>query len=365
MVILFAIYVLVCLYGVKIAVKPQNGTSAESGFLFDREHTWHDYISPQKTTSIKGLFVILVFFSHYSPYFIHTGTDAVLYEKIAEFGQLMVVMFLFCSGYGVMESAQKKGMNYTVNMPVQRILKLIADYDVAMMLFIIMNTCYGKSYSLKHILLSFIDLADVGNGNWYLFAVICTYVFSFAALMVSKNNKHISASIVTVLCLVYIIVVQAYREYWWFDTILCYAFGMCFSVFRDIFEKIVQRNILSWLICLCISGAGFVFCFIRQNVNFVFHEASCFLMIIFILILTMKVSVDNVIINKAGKMIFGIYVLQRIPLTILYNAGITTAHPYIGFVVSLAVTVGLALLYSKYMGFTAKIFKKSAIKIQD
>lgn len=367
MIILFAIYVLVCLFGVKIAAKKNKKSEKEkhSNSLLDRERTWHDYISPQKTTSIKGLFVILVFFSHYSPYFVHTVSDAFLYEKIANFGQLMVVMFLFCSGYGVMESAQKKGLNYVINMPVQRIIKLTVDYSAAMILFIIMNTCYGKTYNLKHILLSFIDLADVGNRNWYFFAVLCTYIFSYIALMVSKNNKYISASIVTVLCLVYIIVVQAYREFWWFDTILCYAFGMWFSVFREVFEKIVQRNIFSWFICLCLSGTGFVFSYLNQNINFAFHEAACFMLIIFILILTMKVSVDNIIINKAGKMIFGIYVLQRIPFSILYNAGLTVTHPYISFVVSLAATVGLAAVYTKFMGVTSKFFKKLAVQIPD
>ena len=42
-------------------------------------------------------------------------------------GQLVVVMFLFYSGYGIGESYKKKGVNYVQQMPVHRILTTLLN----------------------------------------------------------------------------------------------------------------------------------------------------------------------------------------------------------------------------------------------
>ena len=58
-----------------------------------------DYLSKKQTTAIKGIFVLLVFFGHITQYI----TMGSAYERIVtSIGQLVVVMFLFYSGYGIM-----------------------------------------------------------------------------------------------------------------------------------------------------------------------------------------------------------------------------------------------------------------------
>ena len=76
-----------------------------------------DYLSFDTTNAIKGIFIALVFINHAIPYIYNAGYvfDDSFASKLFLFsnsfiGQWIVAMFLFYSGYGVMESIQKKGM---------------------------------------------------------------------------------------------------------------------------------------------------------------------------------------------------------------------------------------------------------------
>lgn len=74
-----------------------------------------DFLTKSKTDAIKGIFIVIVFINHIKEYYIQAGADlSAWYDKAfflpaSALGQLMVVMFLFYSGYGVVESIKKKG----------------------------------------------------------------------------------------------------------------------------------------------------------------------------------------------------------------------------------------------------------------
>ena len=65
------------------------------------------------TANIKGIFVILILFSHYTQYVTLGGPydDAYLVLR-KHLNQMVVVMFLFYSGFGIMRSIQNKGQAY-------------------------------------------------------------------------------------------------------------------------------------------------------------------------------------------------------------------------------------------------------------
>ena len=77
-----------------------------------------DPLDRRMTTSIKGIFICMVFITHMCSYIpvespAYAGLGGYLFWTIRRiFGQLIVVMFLFYSGYGVMASIQAKGQEY-------------------------------------------------------------------------------------------------------------------------------------------------------------------------------------------------------------------------------------------------------------
>ena len=48
-------------------------------------------------------------------------------------------MFLFYSGYGVMESIRKKGEAYVVAMPRHRVAGTLINFDVAVLIFLVVD----------------------------------------------------------------------------------------------------------------------------------------------------------------------------------------------------------------------------------
>ena len=63
-----------------------------------------DFLSKDRCNSIKGIFILLVFFRHAVQYmsdYPFSGIDCVVPPSKKLMGHLIVVMFLFYSGYGV------------------------------------------------------------------------------------------------------------------------------------------------------------------------------------------------------------------------------------------------------------------------
>lgn len=64
----------------------------------------HSYLDKKNTTVVNGIFTILVIFKHYSQYINFGGINNKAYLVLRNYmGQMIVAMFLFYSGYGMME----------------------------------------------------------------------------------------------------------------------------------------------------------------------------------------------------------------------------------------------------------------------
>ena len=90
-----------------------------------------DYMSLDATSAIKGIFAVLILFSHMRQYMDLSDTFFNnSYIRILNYlGQMMVTMYLFYSGYGLMESFKKKP-DYKKNFLHNRVLKILIHFDV-------------------------------------------------------------------------------------------------------------------------------------------------------------------------------------------------------------------------------------------
>lgn len=142
-------------------------------------------MSKDKSSSIKGIFILLVFFSHFNSCVSFTSSfDTVYVRVISLIGQAMVAMFMFYSGYGVMESIRSKGMNYVHSMPKKRIFSTWIHFAFIVALYVLLTVAIGNEITLKQLLLSFIGWDSVGNSNWYIFDILCLYLMSFVLCLV-------------------------------------------------------------------------------------------------------------------------------------------------------------------------------------
>lgn len=321
------------------------------------------YLAPDRTTAVKGIFVLLVFLSHASNYLLEfpAYTADVLNQPYITFqshlGQGVVVMFLFYSGYGVMESVQKRGRDYVRTMPGRRILKTLLHFDIAVLLYLLLDLALGtlSQRAPLTVVLAFTGWTSLGNSNWYIFAVLFLYFFTFLAFTISPARPVRALWMVTAFTGLYIAVLAFLKDAWWFDTVLLYPLGMWYSFYKDKIEAFLRRKGRYWAVlagCLLIMIASHLL-----RANYLCYEIWMISLAAFVVLLTMKLDICNPVLLFFGRHLFEIYILMRIPMLVLLHFEITQTYAFIG--ISLAVTVLLAALVRKFFGvFDAFLFSR-------
>lgn len=316
----------------------------------------YEYLDKDGTRMINGIFVVLVFLSHFCSY-IEVGKYDYLYQRVQScLGQFIVVPFLFYSGYGIMLSIKRKGMQYVLKIPYDRLLKIWCHFVFAVLLFLIVEKCIlHHEYDVQTILLSFLAWDTVGNSNWYIFVTLIVYIFTYFSFRIARNINW-GIVLMTFLSIMYIIIIKNVKDNWWYDTIVVYVLGMIYASFKEKIEN--------WLF---IGNIRYVFCFVLVLIsdilviflrgNFVTLELFYILTFVLLLLATMKVKINNLLLDFFGKYTFEIYILQRIPMNIFKDM---FENKYIYFIVCILVTLMLAIVFRKFTNwFDMKIVRKN------
>lgn len=322
------ILILICMVSIKIDKDTDN------------------WLSMSQTTSIKGIFIIIVFLSHVRGYIFNSNVFDYKHTWLMNcLGQRMVVMFLLYSGYGVMEAIKIKGDSYIKAIPYKRILNTLIKFDLAVLLYIVVDVIInsGKSsYSLLQIILSFIGWESVGNSNWYIFAIIFAYLATWIVFACCKKLPNIvKLSLVTAFCLFYIIVLHMVNKgTWWYDTILTYPLGMFISLYKKQIKKALGNKYI-YLITLLIATLG---AFVNSKL-LIINLVQMILFGVAIIVITMYISCTNFALDWCGRNLFGIYILQRIPMIILKKLGLADYNVYIYTIASFFFSLLLAYIF--------------------
>lgn len=334
MLILLLIYFAVVLWGAKPHLKQSNS----------------QYISIENTTAIKGIFILMVFYSHFNSYIALTDSiyDTVYIKFFRFIGQAMVALFMFYSGFGVMESITRKGTDYVLKMPKNRIFKTLINFDFAVLLFLVLRVVFKQTTTLKQFALSLVGWDSLGNSNWYIFVILLLYLLTFLVFAVIRKQTEFarfSAVFVFTGTLLAIIGLTYYfniKPGYWYDTALCYALGMGYSLVRKTAEKIINKNLFTWGLFLVLSGAAYTI--LKGHHIFIECIANVFFAI-FVVILTMRITLKNKILTWCGDHLFEIYILQRIPMIIFQNIGLARFNTYLYFAVCVVTTIVLSLAF--------------------
>lgn len=307
MIALLVILVVVSLYGVKYA-------------------DFHaDYISKETTTSIKGVFAVLILFSHIKGYLtFETEADKMYASILSHIGQLMVAAFFFYSGYGIFESYKKK-QNYLEGFVHKRLLKTLVHFDIAVLLFLIESHFICSHYPLQNYLFCWIGWESIGNSNWFIFDILVCYSIAFVILGKNKWWMHPLFQVVAAVCIFWCFLLFARRsQYWWYDTVFCFPAGMVYSHFKISFDKWIKNNGIRYYTVLI--SLLFLFFLLYKNRNFVTVSINSSVFCLILVLFTMKVSLNNKFLYWLGINAFSIYILQRLPMNLFAYWGLNSEN---------------------------------------
>ena len=292
----------------------------------DKARGKRDYLSKDYTTCINGIFIIIVFISHLRGYI---SIHPYLEYFCSLLSQLMVAMFLFNSGYGVGISIVKKGFS-----PLQFLLSICA-------------------------------WLNLGNSNWYIFVILCLYFITFLSFLLSniifKNNKHISFVITIILSIILIYILYLTVPDYWYNTISAYVFGLFFALYKEKIEKITgldkDKINIRYIIFLFV-GFCLTFFIRKYAANNLFLLLS--ISFTFSIVMLMKfIPIKNKLLNWLGSSLFQIYILMRLPMMILIKYDYFKEHPLRYSVLSLIITIIIAILYKWCYNNISKLIKET------
>lgn len=327
------------------------------GIKFNKINDINDEaMSHDRTLMINGFFVALVLFSHFNSYVTYINQFDQIYLKIfLKIGQLMVTTFLFYSGYGIFESIKNKP-NYIDHFLKKRFLKVFIPFALAIVVYMILNLIMGNSYSIYQYLLSFTGWESIGNSNWFMFAVFCMYLATFVSFKIFKKDKLSAILLNFILSLIYIILVKRFKGFdWWYNTILCYNFGMLFSYYKKTIIDFL-KNKWHYVLSLCFLVILFMLSYDYRD-NFFVYEITAISFVIIVVLLSLKVKIGNKFLLWLGKNTFNIYILQRIGYIIFDKIGLKDYNIYSYFGISVIFTIIIVIIFNQIVKLTYKLLK--------
>ena len=303
-----------------------------------------DYLSREQTLCINGICIAYILLSHTFAMSAERGVLTESFNMIRIYiGQFPVVPILFFSGYGIMESVKHK-KDYIKTFPKLRFLDFYIKFFIFSIPYVIINF-FLQRYELKSVLLSF-TLAI------YIFVIICFNIF--------KGKNVLAVASVSVLTAALIVVEMALDfPTYYYSTMIFMPLGMWFSLIKNKFDKIVMKSNFIWSFCFIISLFLSVVLNYLSDKSFVFYPGWCFFGLLSIILLCMKVRINNKILFWLGKTIFFNFILQGIPQTLL---ALLPLNYIVYYVMVIASTVFLIFVAEGAYKRTEKFLKKRTQK---
>lgn len=287
-----------------------------------------DYLSVHQTTCINGIFILLVFYRHLRGYVRFDGIiDKPMFFLDGKLLQLLVVMFLFNSGFGIAESIRNKP-GYVKMIPIRRILNVWLQFAICVTLYIFIQCFRQKTYSIKNIALAYVGWTSVGNSNWYIMAILLLWFFTW--LSFSINDKGISPYFfVLILTCVYAVCMNAVgKPTYRYDTVIAYPIGMLYSLFKTRLDFFLFKKRV-WSISMLCSIITFSASYYFARRNILLFEIAVIAFAATVVLTSMRMKIGNDILFWLGKNLFGLYMLQRIPMIILADFSSVVKYRYL------------------------------------
>lgn len=321
-------------------------------------------LTANQTTMIKGIFVLLVFASHIGQYLALDVSDGILthiYLFIrSKLGQLIVVPFLFYSGYGIRCSLEKKGAMYLRSFPKKRILKTYLHTALILVLFWITQLVLGNSYSVGKCISAFLLWDSFGNSNWYIFVILLLYFVTWLSFRWTKRHPGVSILLCTGFVLIFFLVLYRLKESWWYNTMLVYCFGLSYPDLKRTLHRLWDDHAAAWWSFLFgTAAAALVLTLVhlspfwdgfRENIRAI-------LLMLFLNCFLTKVRLGNRLLHWLGSHVFECYLLQRIPMIVFSRLGLPQHSVLLFVLLCAAITLLLAILFRRiFAALDKKLF---------
>ncbi|WP_294404609.1 acyltransferase [uncultured Clostridium sp.] len=322
-----------------------------------------DFLSLKNTKRIQGFCALLIITHHFSQVIVFGKDSAGYLDLFCNKGYLFVCVFFFFSGYGLIKSYYTK-KDYLKNFLINRLPVVIIPLYLINTILTIIVLFTGKNFykdknplsygmnTLFYKITSFSGITLMNSSSWYIVTITLFYICFYFAFKNRKNNS-IGFLIMGIFLTLYITVCMFagigpywFQGDWWYNSCLILLIGMIFAKYENTIIKFMKKY---YILLFPISLIGSIVTinksiFIVNNVTYYnpglsgkidalyclgIQTVSEIFFLAFILILTMKLSFKNKILDFLGSMSLEIYLVHRVFLLCLHSNYIYIENKFI------------------------------------
>lgn len=274
--------------------------------------------SKDATLPLRGFLALFIVLHHISLRLVYLKPDGYLLD-FAEFGgwgEPIVSVFFFMSGYGIIKSYQKKGKSYLDGFLRGRLFRIVVPYIICCILYIPFNNIAFSSILCLETWKADCPLLP---SSWFVIAIFVEYFsFYFTAKIFSEVKNTIISTYFFSFVLVFVLICFDFRSWWWKD-LICFNLGMSISFHEEYLRGLLLNKrmilLLGGLLLFVLNLPGLI----NISSNFLF-PIRVFLLPIFVwqLVCCTKYS-KNSLLKWLGNISYEIYLVHTAILICFYN----------------------------------------------
>lgn len=325
------------------------------GFKIDKKESYSKALSYESTLVIKGICSVEIIIGHIG---LELSDKLILYP-FRKAGVLIVGIFFFISGYGLMQSLIHK-KNYLEHFIKKRLLIILIPVGIVCILSSVLFTILFQNED-KNIWSIIVQI--LSSINWFIWEIIIYYVL-FGILYKKFNTidatKLMFLSTVCIISICYVIGMDNP----WYGSNLCFPLGIFVANNMEVFEKWnKKKGKLKTLVLVLLLFISIVLFYILPEHSIVGSllgrnlAAVCFTLLV-INVLS-KLQIGNKLTKFLGDISFEVYLIHPLVISCLHSSIIYIKNDliYAWLVIALSVLFGYLLkqidqgIKSKYIKF--------------
>lgn len=234
-----------------------------------------------------------------------------LFPQLVHVGYMIVAIFFFLSGYGLMLQYRKKGVGYLQGFWKSRVFYLLLVYAWITVLYIVYRLFVVGNADMDLVLRSFYDGNPIATNSWYIVVQLVFYAifwFSFKPLGGAISKCIVVVTVLTALLSLLLWKVD-YPSIWYLSN-FAFPLGLLYAYKKEkILSYCTRRYIFVIATLLLAFGLS---CTISSVFATMFVACSIILIVV---VLMMKFRFIGKLWNWIGGLSLEIYLLHAIPMT--------------------------------------------------
>ena len=293
-------------------------------------------LSLESTVPLRGIMAVAIALHHFS----EMTSEGRFFPFLQHIGYLIVAVFFFLSGYGLMVSYKKKGQDYLNHFWKKRILYLFIVCAVFTLIYVVYYI------AVNQLTLPWLRAMHI----WYLFIQIILYVIFWISFKAFKNNDIAAIGMAFALetILVVLLIIRGFVAYWYISN---YAFliGIIWGKYKKDIDSILSKHYI-------VSLAAAIICFaffsglpsltgFSYDVSRILSAAS---FPVLISVIMKKITIVGTFWKWVGRISLEIYLLHGIIYKLLqYIISDEVLRVILTFIITISISIGAGFLSRK------------------